>query len=54
MVIFFEWCKKLVKLVTKGEELQGGPYPMVDWCTGLSELVEDKAKYPDTEGRGPF
>jgi len=51
---FFEWCEKLVKLVTKGKKLEGGPYHMVDWCTKLSELVEDKDKYPETDGRGPF
>lgn len=51
---FFEWCEKLVALVTNGKKLEGGSYRMVDWCTRLSESVEGKEKYPETEGRGPF
>lgn len=26
----------------------------VEWSIKLSELAEDKEKYPETEGRGPF
>jgi hypothetical protein len=51
---YIEWCEKLVSLVTKGKKLKGGPYRMVDWSNALSELVQDRDKYPDTEGRGPF
>jgi len=50
---FFEWCGTLVKLVA-GRELKGGPFSLVDWCNKLSEMMEDKEKYPETDGRGPF
>ncbi|HIH2750536.1 hypothetical protein L3V59_39305 [Burkholderia aenigmatica] len=51
---YFESCEKLVALVTDGKRLPEGPYRMVDWSNGLSELVSDKEKYPESDGRGPF
>ncbi|WP_250477288.1 MULTISPECIES: hypothetical protein [unclassified Caballeronia] len=34
--------------------MQERPNDEVEWSNRLSELVEDKEKYPETEGRGPF
>ncbi|MBU9344507.1 hypothetical protein KTE11_07200 [Burkholderia multivorans] len=49
-----DWCEKLVSLVTNGKKLQERPDGEVEWSNKLSELVEDKYQYPETEGRGPF
>lgn len=49
-----DWCEKLVGLVTNGKKLQQRPNDNVEWSNALSELVEDKEKYPETDGRGPF
>ncbi|WP_250477284.1 hypothetical protein [Caballeronia sp. INML1] len=49
-----DWCEKLVSLVTNGKKLRERPKDEVEWSNKLSELVHDKEKYPDTDGRGPF
>ncbi|WMY11117.1 hypothetical protein [Paraburkholderia phenoliruptrix] len=49
-----DWCEKLVSLVTNGKKLQDRPDDEVEWSNKLSELVEDKDQYPETDGRGPF
>jgi len=51
---YYEWCEKLVSLVTNGKRLPERPNGEVEWSKKLSELVEDKEKYAETEGRGPF
>ncbi|CAL8477097.1 hypothetical protein [Caballeronia sp. S22] len=51
---YFEWCETLVSLVTNGKQLQERPNDHVEWSNALSELVEDKEKYPQADGRGPF
>lgn len=50
---FFDWCKKLVEL-TVGVKLGGGPRRIIQFCNDVSDLVMDKEKYAETEGRGPF
>jgi len=51
---YYGWCEQLVSLVTNGKKLKERPDDEVEWSNKLSELVEDKTKYPETEGRGPF
>lgn len=51
---YYEWCEDLASLVTSGKKLAERPKGEVDWSNKLSELVEDKDKYSETGGRGPF
>jgi hypothetical protein len=51
---YYEWCEALVSLVTNGKKLKERPDSEVAWSNQLSELVEDKERYPETDGRGPF
>ncbi|SPB14763.1 hypothetical protein NOV72_01995 [Caballeronia novacaledonica] len=51
---YYDWCEKLVSLVTNGKKLKERPNNEVEWSNQLSGLVEDSEKYPETGGRGPF
>lgn len=51
---YYDWCERLVTLVTNGKKLKERPDGEVGWSIKLSELVEDKEKNSETEGRAPF
>lgn len=52
-LIFFDWCRILTIIVAKNAKLIKS-CSLDEWVAQVAGALEDKEKYPETDGRGPF